>query len=67
MKNIFALVIFLSSTIGKFLIIALLIGIFLIPKPFLEIYGFIIGIIFIILFIASIVALFKWTFNKYYR
>lgn len=67
MRNIFALVIFLSSTIGKFLIIALLIGIFLIPKPFLEIYGFIIGIIFIILFIGSIVALFKWTFNKYYR
>lgn len=49
----------LSSTIGKFQIIALLIGIFFIPKPFLEIYGFIIGIIFIILFIASFVALFK--------
>lgn len=59
MRNIFAFVIFSSSTIGKFLIIALLIGIFLIPKPFLEIYGFIIGIIFIILFIASFVALFK--------
>lgn len=67
MRNIFALVIFLSSTIGKFLIIALLIGIFLIPKPFLEIYGFIIGIIFIILLIATFISLFKWTFYKDYR
>lgn len=56
--DIIKLIIFLSSGIGQFIVIALLIGLFL-PHCILEIYGFIIGLIFIALFIISFVSLLK--------
>jgi hypothetical protein len=56
--DIIKLIIFLSSGIGQFIVIALLIGLFL-PHCVLEIYGFIIGLIFIALFIISFVSLLK--------
>ena len=57
--GIIRLIIFLSSGIGQFLIIGLLIGLFL-PHCVLEIYGFIMGLIFIVLFIMGFVSLLKW-------
>ena len=57
--GIIRLIIFLSSGIGQFLVIGLLIGLFL-PHCVLEIYGFIMGLIFIILFIMGFVSLLKW-------
>ena len=57
--DVIKLIIFLSSGIGQFIVIALLIGLFL-PHCILEIYGFIIGLIFITLFIISFVSLLKW-------
>ena len=56
--DIIKLIIFLSSGIGQFIVIALLIGLFL-PHCILEIYGFIFGLIFIALFIISFVSLLK--------
>jgi hypothetical protein len=56
--GVIRLIIFLSSGIGQFLIIGLLIGLFL-PHCVLEIYGFIMGLIFIILFIMGFVSLLK--------
>lgn len=56
--DVIKLIIFLSSGIGQFIVIALLIGLFL-PHCILEIYGFIIGLIFITLFIISFVSLLK--------
>jgi hypothetical protein len=58
MKNLIAFFAFIASGIGQFLIIAVIIGLFL-PKSLLGIYGFIIAIILVILFIAAIVNLFK--------
>lgn len=63
--DIIKLIIFLSSGIGQFIIIALLIGLFL-PHCVLEIYGFIIGLIFIALFIISFVSLLKWWIDTNY-
>lgn len=66
--GIIRLIIFLSSGIGQFLVIGLLIGLFL-PHCVLEIYGFIIGLIFIILFIMGFVSLLKWidmNYTKWY-
>lgn len=57
--GIIRLIIFLSSGIGQFLVIGLLIGLFL-PHCVLEIYGFIMGLIFIVLFIMGFVSLLKW-------
>ena len=56
--GIIRLIIFLSSGIGQFLVIGLLIGLFL-PHCVLEIYGFIMGLIFIVLFIMGFVSLLK--------
>lgn len=63
--GIIRLIIFLSSGIGQFIIVALLIGLFL-PHCVLEIYGFIIGFIFIILFIMGFVSLLKWWIDMNY-
>ena len=63
--DIIKLIIFLSSGIGQFIVIALLIGLFL-PHCILEIYGFIIGLIFIALFIISFVSLLKWWIDTNY-
>ena len=62
--GIIRLIIFLSSGIGQFLIIGLLIGLFL-PHCVLEIYGFIMGLIFIGLFIVGFIGLLKWTDINY--
>ena len=64
--DVIKLIIFLSSGIGQFIIIALLIGLFL-PHCVLEIYGFIIGLIFIVLFIVGFVSLLKWTDMNYIK
>lgn len=62
--GIIRLIIFLSSGIGQFLIIGLLIGLFL-PHCVLEIYGFIMGLIFMILLIVGFVSLLKWIDTNY--
>lgn len=63
--DIIKLIIFLSSGIGQFIIVALLIGLFL-PHCILEIYGFIIGLIFIVLVIIGFVSLLKWWIDMNY-
>lgn len=64
--GIIRLIIFLSSGIGQFIIVALLIGLFL-PHCVLEIYGFIIGLIFIALFIIGFASLIKWIDINYIK
>lgn len=56
--NLLQLAVFLASGIGQFFVIAVIIGMF-IPKCLLEIYGFIVAFILIIMFVLLVCKVFS--------